>query len=220
MSRESKNNEIRHAKVSNNDNNTKTLTNTQTKQQTRPVQSLKKEQKSDTKENNGNSPNYKQKSLDTKKRKAIWGIILIGGTLIVGTLASIVGGKMRDGYTKPPACPPDWVFPVVWTILYIAIGIASFLVYIHTDNKKQRTNDLIWFAIHMFFNMLWPLFFFRLDMLIFSCIWLVFMIITAIIVTYKYYKAYTASGVIFTVYTLWLLFALYLSLAVTMINLM
>ena len=112
---------------------------------------------------------------------------------------------MRDGRINPPAYPPEWLFPVMWGILYVAIGIASFLVYkISTDPKKQKCN-MFWYGIHLFINMFWPLFYFRLDTLIDSSIWLLFMVITAIVLTYKYFKSNLISGTIFTFYTLWLL---------------
>ena len=125
---------------------------------------------------------------------------------------------MRDGRINPPAYPPEWLFPVMWGILYVLIGIASFLVYkVSTDPNKQKCN-MIWYGVHLFINMFWPLFYFRLDTLIVSSIWLLFMVITAIVLTYKYYKSNLISGTIFTFYTLWLLYALYLNIAIAMLN--
>lgn len=159
-----------------------------------------------------------QKSKNDKIRHAIGAIILIGTTLVVGGLASILGGKMRDGLTKPPAYPPEWLFPVMWCIFYISIGIASYLAYFSVKDKKKRTCDLVCYGIHLFFNMFWSLFYFRLNLMIFATIWLGFVVITALVVTYRFYKANLASGIIFTAYSLWLLFAMYLSLGITILN--
>ena len=126
---------------------------------------------------------------------------------------------MREGYIKPPAYPPDLLFSIIWPILYIMIGIASYIAFKSVEENKKRKDDVIWYSIHLFFNFLWPLFYFRLNLLIFSCIWLLFNVISSIIVTYRYYRANLCSGILFTIYTLWLIFALYLSLGITMLNL-
>lgn len=226
----SKNNKIRHSKVTKLNNTNKHELNTdatkthkitnkntikQTNTSTKPSTDLQNAP------NNSQSKNEKQQTLShsmSKKRKAITAIIIIGGTLIIGILAAIIGGKMREGYQKPPAYPPDWLFSIIWPILYIMIGISAYLAFISSRSKQKRTCDMSWYGIHLFFNFLWPLFYFRLNLLIFSCIWLLFNVISAIIVTYKFFKARTCSGTIFTIYTLWLLYALYLSLGITMLN--
>ena len=216
--------------------NTKTnkQTNTETKTETIKLGEIKNQKQENAKQNdnvknqeqkqqekttsvqNKNEP--KTKTRNDNVRHAIGAIILIGTTLVVGGLASLLGGRMQDGLTKPPAFPPDWLFPAMWSIFYVAIGIAAYLAYFSVKDKKKRTCDLICYGIHLFFNMFWSLFYFRLNMLIFATIWLAFVVITAIIVTFRYYKANLASGIIFTVYTLWLLYAMYLALGITILN--
>ncbi len=145
-------------------------------------------------------------------------LCIIGGTILVGIVATLLGGKMNDAYIPPPAYPPEWVFPVAWSIFYIAIGVAMFLSYVTIKDKKTRLINIIIYSVHLFFNILWTLFYFRLDLLIFSCIWLALVVISAIIVTYRFYKEHIVSGIIFTIYTLWLLYAMYLNLGITIIN--
>lgn len=196
-------------------------TNKETNTETRKIESGSVSQ--NKKQENQNKQNEnKQKPIQTKSdkaRHAIGAIILIGTTLIVGGLAAVLGGKMQDGLVKPPAYPPEWLFPMMWSIFYVALGIAAYLAYFSVKDKKKRTGDLICYGIHLFFNLFWTLFYFRLNMLIFATIWLLMMIITAIIVTYRYIKANVASGIIFIVYSLWLIYAMYLSLGITILNL-
>lgn len=213
--------------------NTNKQTNTETKKETIKLGEIKNknqtqnnaEQKTKNEENtqkvqekNNAVQNDKPKTRNDNVRHAIGAIILIGTTLIVGGLASLLGGRMQDGLTKPPAFPPDWLFPVMWSIFYVAIGVAAYLAYFSVKDKKKRTCDLICYGIHLFFNLFWSLFYFRLNMLIFATIWLAFVVITAIILTFRYYKANLASGIIFTAYTLWLLYAMYLALGITILN--
>ncbi len=215
-----------------NNNQTKTETIKQTKTETiKPVQvskvnsEQKSSQQTDKKQTEvrtdrvtSNKDVSFAKNASKKVKKGLAALFIIGATLIVGLIATLIGGKLKEGYIKPPAYAPDWLFPIVWTIIYISIGIAAYLAYIAVSDKKKQTEDLICYAVHLFFNMLWPLFYFRLNLLVFSSIWLGLTIITAIIVTYRYYKAYLASGIIFTIYTMWLLYALYLNLGITMLN--
>lgn len=208
---------------------TNNQTNKQTKTETIKLGEIKnqeqekqdKENKTINKNQQGSQENKQEQKPKTRNdnvRHAVGAIILIGTTLVVGGLASLLGGKMQDGLTKPPAFPPDWLFPVMWSIFYVAIGVASYLAYFSVKDKKKRTGDLICYGIHLFFNMFWSLFYFRLNMLIFATIWLALVVITAIIVTFRYYKANLASGIIFTAYTLWLLYAMYLALGITILN--
>jgi len=166
---------------------------------------------------NNTELNVNSTSKISKKHNFLTAFIIIGITLLVAILGSLLGGKKVDGRTNPPLYPPEWLFPIMWGILYIIIAIASLIVYRISDKEKRKEN-MIWYGIHLFFNLFWPMFYFRLDQLIVSTIWLLFMVITAIILTYKYFKSNLISGTIFTFYTLWLLYAMYLNLSITLLN--
>lgn len=229
---DSKNNEIRHEKISkqNSDNVSKNANISQNYEKSdkniqKQVNNGEKPTNSTTNQNHQQSIINSNKtepklptSKDAKKHKIISALIFIGVTIAVGVIATLLGGKMRDGLEKPPAYPPDIVFTIAWAVLYVAIAIGAFLAFKSVEENKKRRDDVIWYAIHLFFNFMWPLFYFRLNLQIFSAIWLVLTIITAIIVTYRYYRANLISGIIFTVYTLWLIYALYLNVGIAMLN--
>lgn len=208
---------------------THTATNTQTrkvsenKTELHSSEEIKKAENQSSPRSQGLTPDGKTQSkhnsnMSPDKRHVLIGLIIVGVTILVGVIATLLGGKMDDSYVKPPAYPPNWVFPVAWSIIYISIAIASYLAYIMVADDKKRRGDVIWYSIHLFFNFMWPLFYFTLGWLIFSCVWLGFVIATAIIVTYRFYRANLTSGIIFTIYTLWLIYALYLSLGITILN--
>lgn len=75
-------------------------------------------------------------------------VAFIAIPLAVGGLAALLsdgGMEAFDGMNKPPLSPPGWLFPVVWTILYILMGIASFLVFTANapnNSKKKCTHSL------------------------------------------------------------------------------
>lgn len=66
---------------------------------------------------------------------------------------------------QPPLSPPAWLFPVAWTILYILMGIACFLVWIHSVNRqvtaKEKTFFFVIYSVQLVFNFCWSIFFFN-----------------------------------------------------------
>ena len=168
-----------------------------------------------------------QNSVKTKNNIYIahkWWIdalLFIGGTILLGVLASFLGGKMFnfEKYKMPQGVVPKMVFPFAWSIIYIAIGVSTFLMWRDKEIKsKDRKINLILYFIHMFFNILWPLFFFRLDMPILAVFWLLIMIGLAFACMYRYFICNLPAGIIFVVYTLWLIYAMYLNLGLVLIN--
>jgi len=147
-------------------------------------------------------------------------LLFILGTILLGGLASLLGGKMGFGEHKlPPFTVPEIVFPFAWAAIYIAIGVSTFLMWRDKQIKtKDRKINLILYFVHMAFNVLWPLWFFRLDFPIIACIWLVLTVISACIVMYRYFICNLPAGIIFNIYTLWLIYALYLNLGIVLIN--
>ena len=69
-------------------------------------------------------------------------IICIAIPLAVGGLGALLSGGMSDygAMTKPPLSPPGWLFPVVWTILYILMGVSSYLI-IRSGAEKQKLTE-------------------------------------------------------------------------------
>ncbi len=148
-------------------------------------------------------------------------LLFILGTIALGGLATLLGGKMFNfgGYKTPPATAPKVLFPIMWSLIYIAIGVSTFLMWRDKEIKSHdRKLNLLFYFIHMFFNILWPLFFFRLNLPIVSAIWLFFTVISACIVMYRYFVCNLPAGIIFNLYTLWLIYAMYINLGLVLIN--
>lgn len=147
-------------------------------------------------------------------------IYFVLGTLALGGIATLLGWPMFKWgtYATPPAMAPDWLFPVMWTAIYIAIGVATFCMW----RDKQLTSgdrkfNLWLYFVHMAFNITWPLFFFRLGMPIVACVWLAIVLVLALITTWRYFVANLASGIIFCMYVMWLIYAFYLNIAICML---
>ena len=97
--------------------------------------------------------------------------------LLVGILATLASGGGMDAFAqlkKPPLSPPGWLFPVVWTILYILMGIASYLVFSSDAEQSVKSEALTFYAMQLAANFIWPLLFFQREWYVLSFAWLVF----------------------------------------------
>ena len=92
--------------------------------------------------------------------------------LILGTIVGFFLMNSYDFYKtldRPFFAPPSWIFPVVWTILYLLMGISYYVV------RNKSCNPVIKqiFYLQLFFNLLWPIVFFIFEQLLLSSIWIV-----------------------------------------------
>ena len=151
----------------------------------------------------------------------LWAIIIIGGVLLAGGLATLLGGQMFNfrAHTLPQGVVPKIVFPIAWAAIYTMLGVSAFLAFLSPNqNAQTRRGDIIWFSINLFFNIMWPLFFFRLDLLIISTIICGIVLVTSIITNYRFYYRNLAAGILYSIYTLWLMYAFYLNLGICLLN--
>ncbi|MDR0978592.1 MAG: tryptophan-rich sensory protein [Lachnospiraceae bacterium] len=138
--------------------------------------------------------------------------------LLFGFLGSILGGDMNN-YTylnKPWFSPPSIVFPIVWTILYVLMGLASYMVYQSDTNYKTMSLSL--YIAQLIVNSLWTLFFFRLEWRLFAFIWLLFLIVLVIATICKFYKISKVSAYLLVPYLIWLIFAAILNYSIYFLN--
>lgn len=151
--------------------------------------------------------------------KALVVAILI--PLAVGGLSGLftTGSMMAfDQMIKPPLSPPGWLFPVVWTILFTLMGIASYLVYSEGAPRSEVSNALTWYGVQLVVNFFWSIIFFNFGAYIFAFIWLIVLWVLIIITTVKFYKINKTAGILMIPYLLWVTFAGYLNLAIYLLN--
>ena len=116
---------------------------------------------------------------------------------------------------KPPASPPGWLFPIVWTILYVLMGLASYLVLI---SAKPNKTALAAYAIQLIFNFFWSIIFFRLQLCFLAFIWLV-LLWFLILKTFTLFSEISKSaGYLLIPYLLWVTFAGYLNFTICLLN--
>lgn len=143
--------------------------------------------------------------------KAILIPILVGG--IVGFLIS--GSIDYNSLEKPFLSPPSITFPIVWTILYILMGI-SYAILESNSLVNSKINSI--YYLQLFFNALWPIAFFLLKWRLFAFIWIIILAVLIIIMIARFYEKQKTAAWLQVPYLLWTLFATYLNFGVYLLN--
>ena len=142
--------------------------------------------------------------------------------LLVGALSAFLSRDGMEAFSsvpKPALTPPPIVFVVVWTLIYLSMGFASYLVVTSKEPQIKIDASLRVYATQLAFNFFWSIFFFGLSAYLFSFIWLVGLWISIIANIVSFYRLSKAAGVILIPYLLWVSFAGYLNLSVYLLNL-
>lgn len=143
--------------------------------------------------------------------KAILIPVLVGG--IVGFFIS--GSIDYNSLEKPFLSPPSITFPIVWTILYILMGI-SYAILESNSLVNSKINSI--YYLQLFFNALWPIAFFLLKWRLFAFIWIIILAILIIIMIARFYEKQKTAAWLQVPYLLWALFATYLNFGVYLLN--
>lgn len=137
--------------------------------------------------------------------------VIIGA--VVGILIS--GSIDYDSLKQPFLSPPSIAFPIVWTILYILMGI-SYGILMSNSLVDDKINFI--YYLQLFFNALWPIAFFILKWRLFAFIWIVILAILVFVMIVKFYNKHKLAGLLQIPYLLWTIFATYLNLSVYLLN--
>ncbi len=154
--------------------------------------------------------------LDWKKL-----IICLAIPLAVGGLSTLIsGGGMRDyaQLNQPPLSPPGWVFPVVWSLLYLLMGYASYRVLTSGKDKEEIRSALILYGAQLLANFLWPIVFFGLEWRLVAFFVLIVLWVLIYLTMRAFSKIDEQAGDLLLPYILWVTFAAYLNLGTYILN--
>ncbi len=150
-----------------------------------------------------------------KTRLIAWAI-----PLAVGGLATFLSGGM-DTYmvlNQPPLSPPAWVFPLVWTVLYLLMGEASWRIYTSDKDPAEVKKALIAYGVQLFLNFIWPLVFFGRKMYLAAFVVLIGLWAAIAVTMRRFSKINERAADLLIPYLLWVTFAAYLNLGVFLLN--
>ena len=136
---------------------------------------------------------------------------------VLGFIGSLFGNVMNgfNGINKPSFIPPAIVFPIVWTILYILMGISYGIL--KTNNQTDEEIDWIYY-IQLAINALWSIIFFTFKWRLFAFIWIILLAIAVISMIIKFYNKNKVAGLLQIPYILWIIFAAYLNFGFYILN--
>lgn len=137
-----------------------------------------------------------------------------------GLSAWLNRGAMADyaALNKPPLSPPGWLFPVVWTLLFLLMGLASYLVAVSPVSDRRRGRALRLYLVQLGFCFFWGSLFFGLGARFAAFVWLLLLLGLALVCCLLFWHIHHRAGALLLPYLLWLLFAAYLNLSLWLIN--
>lgn len=154
------------------------------------------------------------------KNKRLQFLFCLALPLAVGLAASWVSGgsELYDKLILPPLSPPGWVFPVMWTALYLLMGYASYLVLSSGMDKAVVYPALGAYLVQLFLNFLWPVVFFGLVRFAAAFLVLVLLWIAIFITIRRFFPISPLAGKLLIPYLIWVSFAGYLNAGVWLLN--
>ena len=137
--------------------------------------------------------------------------------VLIGTVIGIITSQFINYNTlqKPPLSPPGYIFPIVWTIIYILMGIGYGIL--KSENKVDEKTKIIYYT-QLIINALWSIIFFVLEWRLFSIIWIILLDIVVIFMIKNFYSKNKIAGLLQIPYLIWILFATYLTIGIYILN--
>lgn len=137
--------------------------------------------------------------------------------LIMGGVIGFIISKSIDYNTliKPFLAPPSILFPIMWTILYILMGISYGIL--KSENLNDSKIKSIYY-LQLVVNGLWSIFFFTLKWRLFAFVWILILDALVLMMIYYFFKKNKTSGLLQIPYLIWIIFATYLNLAIYILN--
>lgn len=137
----------------------------------------------------------------------------------VGGLAGFLTRDSMAVYSQvrqPPLAPPGWVFPVVWTILYLLMGTAAYWAGESPGSGKGQGR--LAYGVQLALNFFWPILFFRLQWFGVSFLWLLLLLAAIGWTMAAFSRTSRRAAKLLIPYFLWTLFAGYLNLGIYLLN--
>ena len=145
-------------------------------------------------------------------------IIITIITFIVGSFFSWFTMNNMDTFKEleKPINVPGFLFPIVWSILYLLMSISFYRVLQSDDENKKP--QVISYIVQLIINSLWSLIFFGFEAYLLAFIWIIILLISVIIMIINFYKIDKKAAYLNIPYVLWIIFAAYLNIGIYLLN--
>lgn len=125
--------------------------------------------------------------------------------ILIPLVLGAVVGILTTGKNSVVSIIPGWIFPVVWTILYILMGISHYLVSEETGEVSRI------YIIQLIVNLAWSFIFFNFRAYLLAFIWIILLIILVLGMIREFIKVNKKAGYLQIPYLVWLFVALILN---------
>ena len=146
-------------------------------------------------------------------------ILSIAIALGVGGLSAYLTKESMSIYSainRPPLSPPSWIFPIVWSVLFVLMGISAALVWKSSGGTLDTA--LLFYAAQLVVNFCWTLIFFNFRAYFAAFIWLLLLLVLILITIIMFYRKNKAAGWLLFPYFVWVCFAGYLNFSIWILN--
>ena len=137
--------------------------------------------------------------------------------VLVGALVGLITSSAMNYsmLNKPPLSPPGALFPIVWTILYILMGVSYGIL--KSNNQTDEEIDYIYY-LQLVINALWSIIFFVFKWRLLAFLWIILLIVAVVQMIRKFYEKNRLAGLLQIPYLIWITFAAYLNFAIYLLN--
>lgn len=137
-----------------------------------------------------------------------------------GLSALLSGGGMQDFSVlrKPPLSPPGWLFPVAWSVLYLLMGFAAYLVWSDRTSHSARQRALFAYGLQLIVNFFWSPIFFSAKAYLFAFLWLLLLWALILVTALRFAAIRPTAGRLLLPYLAWVTFAGYLNFGIYLLN--
>lgn len=135
----------------------------------------------------------------------------------IGSIYTMKYMNVYDSIKKSPLTPPSYVFPIVWTLLYILMGIAFYRVLSKKDSENVKCAAFFYF-IQLLLNLLWTIIFFKYNLYRAAFIEILVLLFFIILTTIEFCKIDKTAAVLMIPYIIWVAFASFLTYRIFVLN--
>lgn len=151
-----------------------------------------------------------------------WLLFCVPLVLVLGFASGMVaqsgpGNVWFDELIKPAAYPPPAAFGIVWTILYVMLGVALALI-LSARGARGRGAAVIAFVVQLALNLAWSPVFFAAHLMTVALILIAVLLLAATVTAMLFARIRPVAGLLMIPYLLWLAFAMYLNFAFLQAN--
>ena len=135
----------------------------------------------------------------------ILSFLLVALTAFIGSSMTVID-EWYDS-VRPSITPPNYVFPIAWTILFFMMGLSMYFALVKSKSKKQKTNVWILFIVNYILNVLWSFLFFFMKKPLYAFVEIIFLWISILVMIIYLRKIDKKASWLLVPYLLWVSFA-------------